>query len=107
MLHSFPTRRSSDLYDLIVCNPPYHDSAAGPASPRAARAVARHQVGCSLDDVAGAARRLAAPRARLGLIYPAQRASDLLTVLRDHRFRLRALRFVHPRAGLPARRVLA
>jgi len=94
-------------YDLVVCNPPYHAAGAGQLSPGPGRAVARHQIGCSLADVVQAARRLAAPRGRLALVYPAERAADLCTTLASERFRLRALRFVHPRAGAAARLVLA
>jgi tRNA1(Val) A37 N6-methylase TrmN6 len=97
--------RLREAFDLVVANPPYHDPAAGPVSPRAGRAAARHQLQCTLAEVIAAARRACAPRGRVALIVATEGLPDVFAALpRD--LRPTALRLVHPRAGLPARRAL-
>jgi len=93
-------------FDLVLSNPPYHEAASGRVSSDRTRALAHHELGCSLGDVLATASRLLTPRGALALIYPAPRLQDLVTALLAERFRLRFLRMLHPRAGRPAARVL-
>jgi tRNA1(Val) A37 N6-methylase TrmN6 len=93
-------------YDLIVANPPYFADAGELPSQRAL-ALAHHEVSLTLEELVAAARRLAAPRGRLALVYPAERLQELLAALAAGRFRMRTLRLVHPRAGRKAARLLA
>jgi tRNA1(Val) A37 N6-methylase TrmN6 len=94
-------------YDLVLANPPYHARGSGPTSSSPVQARAHHELACTLREVVGAAARIAAPRGRFGVIYPAARLADLVAALGGARFGLRTLRLVHPRSGRPASRVLA
>jgi tRNA1Val (adenine37-N6)-methyltransferase len=98
-------RNARGRYELVVANPPYH--AGGRISARPSRAMAHHEISCTIDDVVAAARRLLAPRGRLAVVWPADRLFDLTTALANAKFRLRTLRMVHPRTYRPAARVLA
>jgi len=100
-------RAARGRYELVVANPPYHAEGTGRVSARASRALAHHEISCTIDDVARAARRLLTPRGRLAVVWPADRLFDLTTALAHQKFRLRTLRMVHPRANRAAARVLA
>ena len=55
------------LAHVVAANPPYFTS--GPASPSAARAAARHEGGCTLEQVAAAAARLLRDGGRFALCH--------------------------------------
>ena len=100
-------RIATGRYDLVVSNPPYHAAGSGRVSPRPSRAVAHHELSCTIEEVVAAAHRLLAPRGRFAVVWPAERLFDLTGALAAEGFRLRTLRLVHPRADRPAARVLA
>jgi tRNA1(Val) A37 N6-methylase TrmN6 len=91
-------------FDLVVSNPPYHDD--GRPAARADRTLARHQVECTLADVAAAAKRLALPRGRVAVVYPADGLGELVAALTEAGFAWRRLRAIHSVAEELARRVL-
>src|SRR5215470_4638889 len=92
-------------FDAVVSNPPFH-AGGGRVAPDASRAVARHEVACTIADVADAARRHVAPKGRCFVIYPAERTPELLAAFADASLTPRTMRFVHSVAGEAARRVL-
>jgi tRNA1Val (adenine37-N6)-methyltransferase len=90
----------------VICNPPYGARGAGRPSPGSERAIARHEMTCSLKDVVRAASHLLRVGGSLSLVYPAPRLAHLMSVLCDQKFRPRLLRMVHPRSGRAAKLVL-
>ena len=98
-------RQVRGRYDLVVANPPYHKS--GRVSPQASRAAAHHEIACTIEEVVAAARRVLGARGQFACIWPAERLFDLTSVLAAEKFRLRFVRFVHPRLDQPAARVMA
>ena len=72
--------------DVITCNPPYRKASSGRINPDARKAIARHEIMASVDDILHAARRILRKRGRLALIYPSVRLVDIL--LRMRRFNL-------------------
>jgi tRNA1(Val) A37 N6-methylase TrmN6 len=100
-------RRAPDLlpsgsFGLAVCNPPYRAVAAGRVSPDSATALARHEVACTLDDVASAAAYLLPQGGAFCAVYPAGRLTALLETCRGHGLEPRALRLVYPHPGANA-----
>lgn len=78
--------------DLVLCNPPYRRVEGGRINPDPRRAVARHELMASLDDILRAADWLLRKKGRLSLIYPAVRLVDILVRLR--RFNLEPKRLL-------------
>ena len=68
--------------DVIICNPPYRKVRSGRVNPDPRRAIARHEILASIDDVLRAARSLLKKKGRLALIYPSVRLADILVRLR-------------------------
>ena len=92
--------------DLVMSNPPYRSRGGGRINPDDERAVARHELRATIDDVAAAGRRLLDKGGRLAAVYPAVRAVDLLTALRRAALEPKRLRWVHSRSDGEARMVL-
>jgi len=92
--------------DVVVCNPPYRQKASGRINPDPQRAIARHEIMASLDDILGAARTLLRARGRLAIIYPAERLTDLMVRMRGFDLEPKTLRIVYPALESEAKLVL-
>lgn len=79
-------------YDLVVCNPPYF--ASGRVSPNAARAAARSEDSCSLEDVLAAAGYLLRHGGRLDIVHRAERLVDIMYSIRRADIEPKRLRLV-------------
>lgn len=64
-------------YDLIICNPPYFKTTEGRISPIKERAIARHEVMCTLEDVVLAIQRNLSDSGNAYLLYPQNREEEL------------------------------
>ena len=94
-------------FDYVVSNPPFMKARAGKVTPNAEKALARHELACTMEDVLDAAAYLLKPTGRASLVYPAERTAELCGKARARRLEPKRLRFVHPVAGRNAELVLA
>lgn len=93
-------------FDVVVTNPPYYRVSSGRINPYPPKAIARHEVMCTIDAVLRAARYLLKEGGRIFIIYPAQRAVTLLDKLRSATLEPKTLRWVHSREGEEAAFIL-
>jgi len=92
-------------YDLVTVNPPYL-KACPDTSRNPHRALARHEIACTLKDVIAACSRLVKFGGRVAMVHRPARLAELMQLLRESRLEPKRLRFVHPRAGGEANMVL-
>lgn len=98
---------SPATFDVVVTNPPYYQVSSGRINPYPQKAIARHEVTCTIDTVLHAARYLLKEGGRIYIILPAQRAVTLLERLRSTSLEPKTLRWVHSREGEEAAFILA
>lgn len=89
--------------DVVVCNPPYRKKNSGRINPDQQRAIARHEILASLDDILNAAKGILKPGGRLGMIYPAARLTDLMVRMRRRGMEPKRLRIIYPGMGSEAK----
>jgi tRNA1Val (adenine37-N6)-methyltransferase len=82
--------------DVVVCNPPYHQTESGRINPDPHKAFARHEILVSLDDILSAAKCLLKKKGRVALIYPAVRLADLLIRLRGFNLEPKRMQINYP-----------
>jgi tRNA1Val (adenine37-N6)-methyltransferase len=70
------------------------------------KAIARHEIKGTLEDMIGIASYLLPLKGRCYLIFPALRIVDLLVALRAGRLEPKRLQFIHPRFGEEAKFIL-
>lgn len=99
-----PLRASSA--DVVICNPPYRQRESGRINPDPQRAIARHEIRTSLDEILNAARRLLKPKGRLAMIYPAFRLVDIMVRMRGFNLEPKRLRVIYPSLESEAKLVL-
>ena len=73
---------SKGFADVVICNPPYQQVKGGRINPDTRRAIARHEILASVDDILLGARDLLRRKGRLALVYPAFRLTDVLIRMR-------------------------
>lgn len=93
--------------DLVICNPPHYPQNSGRINPDDQRALARHEIAMTLDDLIAVSRRMLNRAGRLFMIYPSVRIVDMMTRMRQAGIEPKQLRLIHPRPGAEARLVLA
>lgn len=84
-------------FDLVVCNPPYKKVNHGEQSSKTSRAIARHEVECTVSDIALAAAKLLKFSGRLCLCSRTERLCDVVCELRNAGIEPKKIRFVQQR----------
>ena len=97
---------SSASFDVITSNPPYMDQAHGLKNPDMAKAISRHEIFCTLEDVVQGAGRLVRPGGRFYLVHRPHRLVQIINVLSKYRLEPKRMKFVHPFADREANMVL-
>ena len=83
-------------FDVITSNPPYMTNSHGIKNPEAPKAIARHEVLCTLDDLAREASRLLRPGGRLYLIHRPFRLVEIFQTLTAYKLEPKRMQLVHP-----------
>ncbi len=84
-------------FDVIVTNPPYMICQHGLQNPEDAKAIARHEILCTLDDILKASKRLLADgKGRFYMIHKPFRLTEILAKMSEYRIEPKRIQFVHP-----------
>ena len=84
--------------DVVVSNPPYMTGGHGLVNPTDAKAIARHEIACTFDDVAHAAAAVLRPGGRFYLVHRPFRLPELMMVLSGAGLEPKRMRLVYPSA---------
>ncbi|KIL34981.1 hypothetical protein SD71_16395 [Cohnella kolymensis] len=95
-----------EWYDAITVNPPYLPVQTGDHKENQYQAMARHELGCTLEDVIAACARSIRPGGRVSMVHRPARLADIIDLMRRYRLEPKRLRFVHPRSAAEANMVL-
>lgn len=93
-------------FDVVTSNPPYMNDAHGLKNPDLPKAIARHEVLCSLEDVVREAARLLRPGGRFYMVHRPHRLVEIITVLKEWRLEPKRMKMVHPFVDKEANMVL-
>lgn len=83
-------------FDIVTCNPPYMIGQHGLTNPEAPKAIARHEILCTLEDVVGQTARLLKPGGHFYLVHRPFRLAEIITVLAGHKLEPKRMRLVYP-----------
>jgi tRNA1Val (adenine37-N6)-methyltransferase len=92
--------------DWVISNPPYRRAQTGRINPDNQRAVARHEIRITLQDVLATASSMLRTRGRFAMIFPAERTTDILAEIRFARIEPKFLRMIHSSRHAEAKLIL-
>lgn len=93
-------------FDVVTSNPPYMTGKHGLLNPQEPKAVARHEVLCTLEDVVGQASALLKENGRFYLVHRPFRLAEIMTAMTKHRLEPKRMRLVYPFADKEPNMVL-
>ncbi|MBQ9030025.1 MAG: tRNA1(Val) (adenine(37)-N6)-methyltransferase [Parasporobacterium sp.] len=93
-------------FDVVTSNPPYMKAGGGLTNPGSSKAISRHEILCTLEDVVSQAAALLKSGGRFYLVHRPERLAEILETLRRFRLEPKRLRMVHSFADSEAAMVL-
>lgn len=84
------------VFDVVTCNPPYMNDRHGLKNPQLPKAIARHEVLCSLEDVVRETAAVLKPNGRFYMVHRPFRLAEIFAMLQKYKLEPKALRLVHP-----------
>ena len=82
--------------NVITTNPPYIHKSGGIINEYDSKAIARHELLCTLDDIVAGSSKLLTFGGRFYMIHRPYRLVDIFTTMRIHNIEPKVIRFVHP-----------
>jgi tRNA1Val (adenine37-N6)-methyltransferase len=83
-------------FDVVVTNPPYMKGGGGLKNPSDSKAIARHEVLCTLHDVIRVSSKLLVPGGQFAMVHRPERLADIIYLMRTYGIEPKFLRFVYP-----------
>lgn len=93
-------------HHVVTCNPPYMTDHHGLKNPGQPKAIARHEILCTLENVISQAFRVLMPNGRFYLVHRPFRLAEIISCLCTHGLEPKRMRLVHPYADREPNMVL-
>lgn len=87
---------SSASFDVITCNPPYMIGRHGLNNPETPKAIARHELLCTLEDVVSQTARLLRPGGHFYMVHRPFRLAEIIAALVQYKLEPKRMRLVYP-----------
>lgn len=84
------------VFDVVTSNPPYMIADHGLQNPNRSRAISRHEICCTLEDVIREAALVLKPGGRFYMVHRPFRLTDMMELLRKYHLEPKRLKMVHP-----------
>jgi len=85
----------SEFANVVFTNPPYRKVSSGTINPNIKKAIARHEIMCTIEDVVRSAMQILKFGGRFYMVYRSDRLTDALYYLRLYKLEPSLIRFVH------------
>ena len=83
-------------FDVVTSNPPYMINSHGLQNPDAPKAIARHEVCCSLEDVVAAAARCLKSGGKFYMVHRPFRLAEIMVVMHEYKLEPKRMQLVYP-----------
>lgn len=83
-------------FDVVTCNPPYMTEHHGITNEYTPKAIARHELLCSLEDVISQAAKLLRPGGSFFMVHRPFRLVDIMVLMRQYKLEPKRMKLVYP-----------
>lgn len=83
-------------FDYVTCNPPYMTGSHGLTNQNYHKAIARHEILCTLEDIIAASAWLLKAAGHLVMVHRPFRLAEILYVMKQNKLEPKRMRLVHP-----------
>ena len=83
-------------FDVITTNPPYMIADHGLVNPDEAKALARHEIKCTLEDVISQSAKVLRPGGHFFMVHRPFRLSEIFTLMTTYKLEPKRMRMVYP-----------
>lgn len=84
------------VFDVVTSNPPYMIAQHGLKNPQDAKAIARHEVLCTLEDVVSQAAAVLKPGGHFYMVHRPFRLAEIIRVMSAYRLEPKRMQMVYP-----------
>ena len=89
-------RFGAGSFEVITTNPPYMIGQHGLTNPHMPKAIARHEILCTLEDVVSQASKLLGDRGRFYMVHRPFRLTEIMQVLTKYKLEPKRMQLVYP-----------
>ena len=86
----------SASFDVITCNPPYMIGQHGLTNPDAPKAIARHELLCTLEDVVSQAAHLLKSGGHFYMVHRPFRLAEIMVTMAKYKLEPKRMQLVYP-----------
>ena len=104
-------RKSVDIFgaskfNVVVSNPPYMNAGGGLINPSDTKAISRHEILCTLEDVIKTSEKILKPMGQFAMVHRPDRLVDIIWLMRKYSIEPKHMRLVHPSVNKKANLIL-
>lgn len=93
-------------FDVVTTNPPYMNDAHGLKNPTEVKAISRHEVLCTIDDVVREGAKVLKSGGRMYMVHRPHRLIEIITAMKQYKLEPKRMCMVHPFKDKEANMVL-
>ena len=83
-------------FQAVTCNPPYMIGQHGLVNPDSPKAIARHEILCTLEDIVKQGARILAPGGSFYMVHRPFRLVEIMATLTKYKLEPKRMRLVYP-----------
>ncbi|QWR77315.1 tRNA1(Val) (adenine(37)-N6)-methyltransferase [Candidatus Magnetomonas plexicatena] len=97
---------SQNSFDIVVSNPPFRRPVTGMTCPDTEKAIARHEIKVTFNDLVDSAFYMLKGKGKFVFIYHPARFVETIETLRNNKFEPKRIRFIHSNTETEAKMFL-
>jgi len=93
-------------FDVVTCNPPFFKIGDNQINPNDRKAIARHEVLATLDDIVKESSLLLNSKGRLAMVHRPDRLVEILEAFKRYNIEPKRLQFIYPKMNKECNHIL-
>lgn len=93
-------------FDVVTCNPPFFKIGDNQINPNDRKAIARHEVLATLDDIVNEASLLLNSKGKLAMVHRPDRLVEILEAFKKYNIEPKRLQFIYPKMNKECNHIL-